>query len=83
MSTLLEKRAHAERTLEAIEAVLEGRATHDVSQYQIGDQLITKMPLADLLRFKANYRAEIARINEIERQKAGLQSRRFIGARFS
>lgn len=83
MSTLREKREHAEKMVAGIESVLEGRALHDVSQYQIGDQLITKMPVGDLLRFLSHYRSEISRINEIERIKAGGQSRRFIGVRFS
>ena len=82
MSTLREKREQAERNLEAIAAVLEGRAGHDVSQYQIGDQYITKMPVMDLVRLKNHWRSELERIKDAERRAAGFQTRRTITTRF-
>ena len=82
MSTLREKREYAERCMADIEAILEGRCGHDVSQYQIGDQYITKTTSPDLLQMKAHWRSELERIKDAERRAAGLQTRRTITTRF-
>lgn len=51
---------HAARTLAAIEAVIENRASADVLKYQIAGRSLEKMPPADLLRWRNHYRAEVA-----------------------
>lgn len=53
-------RSHAERTLAAIEAVLEKRATSDQQSYSIAGRSITKIPLTELISLRDKYRAEVA-----------------------
>jgi len=53
-------RSHPQRVLAAIEAVLEGRASRDQEEYRIGDRMLKRTPVADLLRLRDRYRAEVA-----------------------
>jgi hypothetical protein len=52
-------RSHARRVLEAIEAVLEGRATRDQEEYRIGERMLKRTPIADLLALRDRYKAEV------------------------
>lgn len=54
-------RSHAERVLEAIEAVIEKRATKDQQSYRIGNRALERMSLGELLKLRSTYRAEVAR----------------------
>lgn len=58
--TSYDDRSHARKVLEAIEAVLEGRATTDQQSVTIGDRSIEKMPIADLLKLRDSYKLEVA-----------------------
>lgn len=60
-STASDQRTHARRTLEAIEAVIEGRATTDQQAYAIGTRSLTRIPLPELLAFRDRYRMAVAR----------------------
>lgn len=59
-ATTFDGRTHARRTLDAIEAVIEGRATLDQQEYQIGNRTLKRMPIADLLKFRSLYKSEVA-----------------------
>lgn len=54
-------RSHARKTLDSINAVIEGRATSDIQRYvvQAVGRSIDKMPIADLLKFRDYYFAEV------------------------
>ena len=52
-----DNRSHPRKVLAAIEAVIEGRATQDQQEYTIGDRSLKRMPIADLLKFRAQYAA--------------------------
>lgn len=56
-------RTHARRTLEAIEAVIEGRATSDIQRYvmQAVGRSVDKLPIEDLLKFRDYYLAEVTK----------------------
>jgi len=51
---------HAERVLAAIEAVIENRATKDQQSYSIAGRSITRIPIAELLELRKQYKAEVA-----------------------
>lgn len=53
--------SHAEKTLPIIEAVLAGRVTADIENYQINGKLVTKIPIAELKKLRKQYRSEIWR----------------------
>lgn len=52
-------RTHAERMLEAVEAVLEGRATQAHLEYTINGRQMRFIPPADLLALRDRYRMEV------------------------
>jgi hypothetical protein len=52
-------RTHAERVLDAIEAVLAHRATLDQERYRINNRELYRTPIAELLKLRDTYRAEV------------------------
>lgn len=54
-------RSHAERTLDAIEAVLEKRASTDQQRYSINNRELWRTPIPELLQLRNQYRAEVRR----------------------
>lgn len=71
---------HAERTLAALEAVIENRATIDQQSYSIAGRSLTRMTVEELLKWRAHYSSEVA---AERRRAAGRQSRNTTLARFS
>jgi len=51
-------RSHVKITLDAIEAVIESRATKDQESYSINGRSLSRTPLKDLLMFRDKYKAE-------------------------
>lgn len=60
-ATAADLKTHEVRTLEAIETVLEGRATADIEQYQLNGRAVTKIPVSELLKWRGIYRAIVWR----------------------
>jgi len=79
----LDGRSHARRVLDAVEAVLEGRAGDDVQEISIRGRSVKSMPIADLLRFRSIYRAEVRAEEDANRASKGLPSRRILKTRFT
>lgn len=52
-------RSHARKVLDAIEAVLENRATVDQQEYSIAGRSLKRMEIGNLLTFRDKYRAEV------------------------
>lgn len=82
MGRLDEERAHCEAMISAISATLENRATSDISQYQVGGQLITKMPIKDLLYYRGYYTSRLQRIKQMERAQQGKATGRLVKVAF-
>lgn len=53
--------SHAERTLAVIEAAIEGRLTADIEDYQVAGRAVKKIPIAELVKLRGIYRAEVWR----------------------
>lgn len=53
-------RSHAKTMLDKIESILEGRADSDVSSYSIQGRSLTKIPVSELMTWRAKYKAEYA-----------------------
>lgn len=64
-------RTHAKKTLDAIEAVIAGRAGSDVSAYTIGGRSLTKIPIPELVQLRQVYKGEVAREKRAARIAAG------------
>jgi hypothetical protein len=81
-SALYDNRSHAKKVLDAIEAVLEGRATRQDQAYTIAGRSLSLTPIPDLIKlrsvYKREYEGELAAANI----KAGRGSGRKILTRF-
>jgi hypothetical protein len=77
-----ELRSHAKKVLDAIEALLEGKAGADVLSYSIGGRSISKMAPEELIKWRSFYKTEYERELEAEAIAKGLDSPRRIGVRF-
>ena len=55
-------RGHVERVVDAIEAVIQGRASIDQSRYKINGRELERTPLGDLLKLRDQYREELRRM---------------------
>lgn len=75
-------RSQARKTLEAIDATLEGRATSATAEYEIGNRRMKFIPVAELLQLRDRYRAEVAREDAAAAVAAGLPDRRRVYVRF-
>jgi hypothetical protein len=67
----LDTRTHARRTLEAIEATIEGRASSDILSYQIAGRELRKIPVTELLLLRDRYRADVRAEEAVERAASG------------
>lgn len=66
-------RTHAERTLQAIEAVIEGRASKDQDSYRINNRELRRTSISQLLKLRDVYR------QEVRRQRAAQNGRNTLG----
>ena len=64
-------RSHASKVLAALESLIEGRATADVSSYSIAGRSLTKLSLDELMRWRAYYRREVKRERDVLNVKSG------------
>jgi len=75
-------RSHARKVLDAIEAVIEGRATSEVGEYQIAGRSLKYIPLPELLKLRDSYSAEVQREEAAQRLARGLPDKRRVFVRF-
>jgi hypothetical protein len=78
-----DQRSHARKVLDAIEAVLERRATQDQMEYEIAGRRLKRTAIGDLLVLRDRYRAEVAREEAAERAAAGLPDKRRLYVRLN
>ena len=71
-TTASDPRSHAKIVLEAIEKVIEGRATKDKENYSIQGRSLSRTPIPDLLALRSFYKAEVVRDQRAERLKNNL-----------
>lgn len=78
----LDDRSHARRVLEAIEAVIESRATKDQEEYSIMGRSLKRTPIEELLVLRDRYRAEVQSDDAAAQIAAGLGDPRNVFIRF-
>lgn len=64
-------RSHVKKVLDAIEAVIENRATTDQMSYSISGRTLSRIPIPDLIKFRDTYRLEYAREQRMEKIARG------------
>lgn len=77
-TSALDDRSHAQIALDAIEAVIANRASVDQLEYSIAGRSIKRMPVADLLRFRDYYLAEVFAEKNAERRRNGMMAGRLV-----
>jgi len=60
LGTNTDLRTHNQKVLDAINAVIEGRATQDQQSYTIAGRTLTRTPLKDLMDLKKHYEGAVA-----------------------
>lgn len=68
-------RTHARRVLDAIEAVIENRATTDQQRYTINNRELWRTPISELLMLRSRYRDEVRREEQAKRGGQSLLGR--------
>jgi len=77
-----EARSFAQRTLDALEAVLARKATRDQLTYSIGDRALSRMSWEELLTARDRFRIEVASEVRAQRAATGQSSNQHIRAVF-
>jgi hypothetical protein len=75
-------RSHVKKVLDALEAVIEGKATSDQLSYSIAGRSISKMSPTEILQWRDLYKTEYQREMDAEKISQGIESPRRIGVRF-
>jgi hypothetical protein len=81
-TSITDLRSHAKKVLDAIEALLEGKATADVMSYSIAGRSLSKMNPEELIKWRSFYKTEYQRELEAEAIAKGEDNPRRIGVRF-
>ncbi len=85
-SATTDLRSHARKTLDAIEAVLEGRATQTQAEYSVSyggsARSVKNIPIAELLQLRSYYAQEARREEQAEKLAAGMGGGNRILTRF-
>jgi len=81
-TTGYDDRSHVKKTLDALEAVIEGRASNDQSSYSIAGRSLSRMDIADLLMWRDKYKSYYAQEVKAERIRRGLGHAGKIKVRF-
>lgn len=82
-SATTDPRSHAQKVLEAIEAVLEGRASKDQDTLTVEGMTLVRTPVEDLLMLRSKYRGIYAREQRAERMRQGKKHKGQIFTRFA
>lgn len=75
-------RSHARKTLAAIDAVMEGRASVDQEQITIAGRSLVRTPMADLIKLRQYYEQQVDAEEAAERIAKGLSGKKRILTRF-
>lgn len=78
----VDPRGHAEIMLGKIEAILEGKADSDVSNYSINGRSLTKFSPEELIEWRDYYKREVAAHKRDEHIKHGRKTKSTIKVRF-
>lgn len=76
-------RSHAQIVLDAIEALIQGKASKDQLNVTIGNTTVGRMSPEQIERWRDVYRREVATDQRAERIRRGLPTGRYIGTRFN
>lgn len=82
MTAAADVRSHAKKVLDALQSLIEGKATSDVASYSIAGRSLARMMPDELMRWTTHYRIIYAREVAADRLSRGIGTRRRINVRF-
>lgn len=82
-ATALDDRSHVKKTLDAIEAVIEGKATKDQQSYSVAGRSLSRMSWDELLKLRSKYSAEYDQEQAAARLASGQGNSNIVKATFS
>jgi len=82
-TTGVDRRSYAAIALEAIEALLKGKATKDQTSYSLNGRALSRYSLDELNDWRAQLRSEVRDERQKARRKSGGKSHANVKARFS
>jgi len=71
-------RSHAQKVIEAIEAVIEGRASKDQQEFEVAGTRLVRMSFEELVSIRQRYRHELAGEVDREKRRQGRSSSRSV-----
>jgi|GEM_PF-349166 len=80
--TPIDARSHARKVLDAIQAVMEGRASTDQQSLTIGDKTLVQTPMRDLLALKGHYQKLVDNEDAVQKAALGLATGRTYNIKF-
>ena len=75
-------RSHAQKTLDALEAVILGKASKDQLSYSIAGRSLSRMGPDEIISWRNTYRTEVAEEKRRERRKRGHKTGRNVKVQF-
>lgn len=82
-TTGVDRRSYAAITLEAIEALLQGKATKDQTSYSLNGRALSRYSIDELTAWRAQLRSEVNDERQKARRKSGGKSHANVKTRFS
>jgi hypothetical protein len=82
-NTSLDARSTTKRTLDAIEAMIGGKASLDQQEYQIGNRMLRRYTITELIELRREYRKTYAQELQAESKRTGKPLRQNVLTRFT
>jgi hypothetical protein len=82
VTATLDDRTQAQRILDAIDAMVEGKASLDQQSYQIGTRQLARIPIPDLIALRARYARIVGRERRAARARDGAPYLKTVFVRF-
>jgi hypothetical protein len=82
VTATLDDRSQAQKILDAIDALVAGKATLDQQSYQIGNRQLARIPIPDLIALRTRYAQVVARERRTRRLREGAPYLKTVYVRF-
>jgi hypothetical protein len=81
-SATFDGRSRAQKILDAIDAMLEGKASLDQQEYMIGNRSLKRIPIPDLIALRTHYAQLVGRERRAEKIRQGASFLKTVHVRF-
>jgi hypothetical protein len=81
-NVVFDGRSRVKKTLDAIDAMLDGKATLDQQEYMIGNRSLKRIPIPDLIALRTHYAQMVSRERRAEKLSQGAPFLKSVHVRF-